>query len=400
MVGCYAGDYNYQSTNDTTSFITWTDGRNPISGHFQQDVYFAAVQQTVTGGILQGQVTSAATGDPVAGARVRAVGPVDRTTTTNRDGVYRFRLPTETYTVTATAFGFLPQTVPGVQVNEGAPTTQNFSLATAPAHRVSGTVTTADATPVAGAEVTILNTPIPPTRTDAKGNYTFANVPDGTYDIRAGGGGCLSSQTQSITFTDDMVVNIILAQRRDTFGYTCTDALPFNWNPGDTLTPLTGDDATITVPIGFTFNFYGTDYTSINISTNGNVHFGPPNTSYTSVCIPSPGAIRSLIAPLWDDLILPPGSVYTKLEGDPGTRVRVYEWRDVGFYSGGGMTTMEILLYEGTNQITFQYNRTDGRADGRNATIGIQNAAGTDALQYSCHQASVAAGKRIDFFAP
>lgn len=37
---CYAGDYNYHSALDNVNFVTWTDGRNPVSGHFQQDVYF------------------------------------------------------------------------------------------------------------------------------------------------------------------------------------------------------------------------------------------------------------------------------------------------------------------------------------------------------------------------
>ncbi|HXN24665.1 MAG TPA: sialidase family protein [Candidatus Dormibacteraeota bacterium] len=40
MQACYAGDYNYHSALDNVNFATWTDGRNAISGHFQQDVYF------------------------------------------------------------------------------------------------------------------------------------------------------------------------------------------------------------------------------------------------------------------------------------------------------------------------------------------------------------------------
>jgi hypothetical protein len=40
---CYAGDYNYATAFGSTHYATWTDGRNPLSGHFQQDVFFAAV---------------------------------------------------------------------------------------------------------------------------------------------------------------------------------------------------------------------------------------------------------------------------------------------------------------------------------------------------------------------
>src|SRR5260370_16588806 len=93
MVGCYAGDYNYQYSNDTTSFITWTDGRNPISGHYQQDVYFSRVEQVVTGGILQGRLTSDLDGSPIPGARARPGGQVDRPTSPRAHVSSRLRLP-------------------------------------------------------------------------------------------------------------------------------------------------------------------------------------------------------------------------------------------------------------------------------------------------------------------
>jgi len=43
IVACYAGDYNYATAFGSTHYATWTDGRVPVSGHFQQDVFFAAV---------------------------------------------------------------------------------------------------------------------------------------------------------------------------------------------------------------------------------------------------------------------------------------------------------------------------------------------------------------------
>jgi 6-phosphogluconolactonase len=41
IVRCYAGDYNYASALGDTNYVTWTDGRVPVSGHPQQDVFFA-----------------------------------------------------------------------------------------------------------------------------------------------------------------------------------------------------------------------------------------------------------------------------------------------------------------------------------------------------------------------
>ena len=40
---CYAGDYNYATAFGGTHYATWTDGRVPVSGVQQQDVFFAAV---------------------------------------------------------------------------------------------------------------------------------------------------------------------------------------------------------------------------------------------------------------------------------------------------------------------------------------------------------------------
>ncbi len=41
VVSCYAGDYNYITANGDTGYDTWTDGRVPVSGTPQQDVFFA-----------------------------------------------------------------------------------------------------------------------------------------------------------------------------------------------------------------------------------------------------------------------------------------------------------------------------------------------------------------------
>jgi 6-phosphogluconolactonase len=42
---CYAGDYNYVTAFGDTNYVTWTDGRIPVAGHFQQDVFFAPSPQ-------------------------------------------------------------------------------------------------------------------------------------------------------------------------------------------------------------------------------------------------------------------------------------------------------------------------------------------------------------------
>ncbi len=88
----------------------------------------AAVQQVISGETLQGQLTDASTGDPIASALVQAAGPGTRTVSTDTNGHYRLMLTAGTYTVTASAAGYNSQTIEGVELSEGATTIQDFSM--------------------------------------------------------------------------------------------------------------------------------------------------------------------------------------------------------------------------------------------------------------------------------
>src|SRR5262249_42875641 len=120
---------------------------------------------------------------------------------------YSFRLPVGTYAVTATLFAY--QTgMASDDVADGMTTTQDFALALAPSHSVSGTVTNASTgLPISGATVRILNTPIPPATTDANGMYLFPSVPEGTYDIQASAPGFLPLTQPGVVVDQDVVVN-------------------------------------------------------------------------------------------------------------------------------------------------------------------------------------------------
>ena len=93
-------------------------------------------------GIIMGNVTALAGGAPVSGALVSATDGVHvYQTTANLSGQYVLSgVIAGTYSATASKYGFLPSTVNGIGVTAGVTTTQNFVLATAPSHVVSGTV--------------------------------------------------------------------------------------------------------------------------------------------------------------------------------------------------------------------------------------------------------------------
>jgi hypothetical protein len=136
-----------------------------------------------TPGHVTGTVTDAATGQPIAGATVSALG---ETVTTAADGGYTLTLPPGTAQVTAAGYGYQSQTA-SVTVTTGPTTTQNFQLTATPRETVSGTVTAGSGTPwplyarVAwsdghGHEGTAYTTP-------ATGKYTLSLLADASYTL-------------------------------------------------------------------------------------------------------------------------------------------------------------------------------------------------------------------------
>ncbi|HEY1914402.1 MAG TPA: carboxypeptidase regulatory-like domain-containing protein [Streptosporangiaceae bacterium] len=92
----------------------------------------------VTYGTLTGIVTSAATGQPVAGAAVTADG---LTATTGSTGSYSLTVPPGSWPVTATYYGYATSSTRGVKVTAGQTASANFTLTRTAKVTVSGTVT-------------------------------------------------------------------------------------------------------------------------------------------------------------------------------------------------------------------------------------------------------------------
>ena len=89
-------------------------------------------------GALEGTVTEADSGLPIAGARVTADASE---TTTDAAGHYQFlTLPVGTYDMTVTKFGLIPAAVSGVVVSDGGTTTQDFVMGLAPQVLLNGVV--------------------------------------------------------------------------------------------------------------------------------------------------------------------------------------------------------------------------------------------------------------------
>lgn len=220
----------------------------------------------------------------------------------------------------------------------------------------------------------------------------------------------------------------------DDHGYFCYDdtdagygeAPSYSWVEIDPNYGGTGSDVGLgyedvtDLPLPFTFRYYGQDYTTIAVCSNGDVGMGgapvwewqPRNTT-----IPSPLGPDAMIAPFWDNLFPDDpdttggtGEVYTK---DLGDGRYVVEWSRIGtaYENGGNTQTFELILYDqdvyptstGDGEILFQYH-TIADSDTHNyATVGIENPTQSDGILVSFYSlratevAALAAGRAIKF---
>ncbi|HBC46169.1 MAG TPA: hypothetical protein DCZ43_03915 [candidate division Zixibacteria bacterium] len=135
--------------------------------------------------------------------------------------------------------------------------------------------------------------------------------------------------------------------------------------------------------MGFSFPFYGAVFDSLRICSNGWVSFTSTSTSAANVILPSSSAPQNLIAPFWDDLDPSAGGqVWYYSNADSA----VVTWLGVPHRTTGGPYTVQVVLLA-TGGIYFNY--LDVADPINSATIGIQNAARTTALQIVFNQAYV-----------
>ncbi|MEO3972940.1 S8 family serine peptidase [Streptomyces sp. CAU 1734] len=376
-----------------------TPADNNVFGEGRLDA-LAAVLAAPRGpvGALGGTVTSG--GAPVAGARVVADGPIDRTTVTAADGGYRFpALSTGDYVLTVSKFGYGNGTGTAA-VTEGGTATQDFALTQAPSAKVNGTVTFAagSAGPAAGATVTVTGTPLTATA-DAEGRFELS-VPHGEYDIRATHPSrCVTAGTSRLAVTADTTVAVSLPERTDTFGNACATSTG-GYPSVDQKIALTGDDATERVEIPFPVPLYGKTYTAAHLSTNGTVSFGGTGAGDVNGTIPSTVTPNATLYPFWDDLLIDTrGGVHTGVVGTAPNRSYVVEWRNVVHWAAQGETFSFAVKIGENGRVSYHYKGTTGTGlkAGSSATIGVENATGTDAFSYSYNTAVLSEDLTVSF---
>ncbi|MFD9458643.1 S8 family serine peptidase [Streptomyces sp. NPDC059985] len=377
-----------------------TPADNNVFGEGRLDV-LAAVNAAPRGaiGALGGTVRTAG-GEPVAGVKVTADGPIDRTATTAADGGYRFAaLSVGDYALTAAKFGYGQQTLTAT-VTENATATGDFTLVQAASAKLTGTVSSA-AGAAAGATVSIADTPVTAT-TDAQGRFEVT-LPHGTYDVNATHSSrCVTGGTARVTVGGDTTTAINLPERTDGYGYACA-AGDRPYSAGNRQLALTGDNTTERVDLPFPLPLYGKTYAQAWIGTNGTVSFGGNHTGDINGDLPSTATPNAALYPFWDDLVVgAAGSgsgVFTAVTGTAPHRSYVIEWREVSHWSAQAEKFSFAAAIGEDGTVTYSYKGTGGTGikGGSTATVGLENATGTDAFKYSFNTPVITDGLSIGF---
>ncbi|HKG58028.1 MAG TPA: carboxypeptidase regulatory-like domain-containing protein [Candidatus Limnocylindrales bacterium] len=346
----------------------------------------AAVDLVKTGGTLSGTVTDAAGGAPIGGARVIASnGDRDFAATTDATGDYSLFLAAGTYNARADAFGYEVLPAPGVVIVQDTNTDQDFALTALPRFTVSGTVTASeDGSAIEGASVKALGTPVVAATTNAAGAYSL-ELPIGDYTLRANAGGCTEVGTADISLVDKNITQDFgLFRKLDDFGHGCRP-IAFDWVDAGTQSALFGDEFAGRLTLPFDFSFYGTSYHQVFLSDNGYINFLAAD-QYNSfpVAIPNTSTPNAAIYALWQDLFLDDSSsIDYATVGSAPNRAFVIEYSGVKAQGASARASFEVKLWENGSIDLVYGNNAASPGDGRNAGIGIENATGTDALQFS-----------------
>jgi hypothetical protein len=171
----------------------------------------------------------------------------------------------------------------------------------------------------------------------------------------------------------------------DTFGYSWKDSNEpggpaYSWIDisATGTTAATGDDNNGgPFNLGFPFSYYGTDYSTVRVCTNGWLSFSATSTEYTNQGLPNSAAPNNLLAVFWDDLNVT-GAATVKYLSDPANGRFIVQWTAVPRYSNAAaLETFQVILFS-DGRIKYQYHTV---SDVASVSVGMENAAGTDGLQ-------------------
>ncbi len=170
----------------------------------------------------------------------------------------------------------------------------------------------------------------------------------------------------------------------DAYGYRFVDSpdgLEFSWvdlPPDERISLPLGDDQDIEVELPWPFPFYGDEFTTVRVGSNGYLNFGgsrPLAPTRSVVNLPARAYPRGLLAVLYRDL--DPSSGGQVYWGTTARGETVFTWQNVPQYQvegDGPRHTFQCVLSR-SGEILYNYLETSGLS-----IIGLQNLAATSGM--------------------
>ena len=152
-------------------------------------------------------MTDALSASPIAGAQVKAL---TSSTSTDARGSYTLTLSPGTYSVTASASGYIAQTQT-VTVPAGGWVAVNFQLQPAPGVITGTVVSNLLGTPISGATVSLSPGGLT-TTTSANGTFTFQAVKAGTYTLTTSAA-LYTTNTQTVNVSAGQTLKVTVRLR-------------------------------------------------------------------------------------------------------------------------------------------------------------------------------------------
>ncbi len=188
-----------------------------------------------------------------------------------------------------------------------------------------------------------------------------------------------------LTYIFVAIATFVFSQTADQYSFSASSGSFLAVNGTDVDVIEVDEAISAAIPIGFTFNYCGTDYTQVKASSNGWLTFDITETSsqLTNDLDGSSYTPQDLLAPLWDDLEGNSSSPFKsvaqyKTDGVAPNRTFTMSWvKWIWDYAASDdVISFEIILYESDNHIEFRYDQETDPPYSADASIGIQDAAG------------------------
>ncbi len=235
-------------------------------------------------------------------------------------------------------------------------------------------------------------------------NFGLKTTP-GIYTVQATSGGCTISMTGNVVVnpnptapTANVTPNLICSGGNLTLTSSVSTTSAYNYNvnsiayslatPSGAPTVLAAapnsfDEGYGVVSIPFVFDFYGTYYTSLEVTTNGTISFTPTGLTPWNPAgdnIPTAGGdLDNYIGGPWIDMNFSTGTGVIRYftNGTAPNRVFVMSWENATIVGSSDLNTSQIQLYEGSNIIEVHVGNGGINAPSTNKLIGVENVGGT-----------------------